>query len=217
APKLDGLTGLLPGLATGTVAFAGGFADAVSRLSRMLMLCFFFLCDRDRLLLRLELLVPLRYRADAVRAGRALSRELRLYLKAQLTIALAVGVLSAAGLWLVGVRSAATLGGIVGLLNMIPYFGPFIGGVPAVLIALGDGPVRAALCLGALTLVQQADAALLSPRIMGSLTGFSPAAVLLSIYGGASLGGVPGMLCALPLMMSARTIFRVFITSRENI
>ena len=216
-PRLDGLMDLLPGIATGTAALAGGFADGLSRLSMMLMLCFFFLCDRDALLLRLEMLVPLSHRAMAVRAGRALSRELRLYLRGQLTIAGAVGALAAAGLWLIGVRSALVLGGVVGLLNMVPYFGPFIGGVPAVLIALGDGWQKAALCLGVLTLVQQVDAAILSPRIMGSLTGFSPAAVLLAIYAGAGLGGVSGMLAALPILMSIRTVFRVYVQSRENI
>jgi predicted PurR-regulated permease PerM len=108
------------------------------------------------------------------------------------------------------------LGGIVGILNMVPYFGPFIGGVPAVLIALGDGWPKALWCLGALVLVQQLDSAIISPRIMGSLTGFSPAAVLIAIYAGATLGGIPGMLLALPAIMSIRTVFRVFVQQREN-
>lgn len=207
-PKLDGLMDLLPGIATGTMAFA----DGISRFSMMLMLCYFFLCDRDALLLRAELLVPLRYRAEVVRTCRALSRELRLYLQGQLTISGAVAALAAVGLWLIGARSALVLGGIVGILNMVPYFGPFIGGVPAVLIALGDGWEKAALCVGVLALVQQADAALLSPRIMGSLTGFSPAAVLLAIYAGAVFGGIAGMLAALPVLMTLRTALRVFMT-----
>lgn len=67
-----------------------------------------------------------------------------------------------------------------------------------------------------LTLVQQLDSAVISPRIMGSLTGFSPAAVLLSIYAGASVGGIGGMLVALPIMMSIRTVFRVFVQHCEN-
>lgn len=211
APKLDWLMDLLPGIATGTVAFA----DSLSKCSMMLMLCYFFLCDRDALLLRAELLVPLSCRADIVRTCHALSRELRLYLQGQLTIAGAVAGLAALGLWLIGVRSALVLGGIVGILNMVPYFGPFIGGVPAVLIALGDGWQRALLCVGMLALVQQADAALLSPRIMGSLIGFSPAAVLLAIYAGAVFGGIFGMLTALPLLMAFRTILRVFLAREQ--
>lgn len=213
---LDRLSSLAAGLATGTLAFAGGAAEAVSRLSMMAMLCYFFLCDRDNLLLRLELLTPLSARCTAVRMATAVAREVRLYLQGQLLVALAVGALAAAGMMLIGVRSALVLGIIVGILNMVPYFGPFIGGVPAVLIALGDGWVKALWCLGVLTLVQQLDSALISPRIMGALTGFSPAAVLLAIYAGAAFGGIGGMLVALPVMMSIRTVFRVFVQQREN-
>lgn len=213
---LNRLSDLLTGMLAGTLALAGSAADALSRLSMMAMLCVFFLCDRDRLLLRLELLTPRSARCMAVRMGGAVAREVRLYLQGQLLVALAVGVLAALGLMLIGVRSAAVLGGIVGILNMVPYFGPFIGGVPAVLIALGDGWQKAALCVGVLTLVQQLDSAIISPRIMGSLTGFSPAAVLVAIYAGASFGGIGGMLVALPVLMSVRTVFRVFVQQHEN-
>ncbi|MBR2698901.1 MAG: AI-2E family transporter [Clostridia bacterium] len=213
---LNRLTDLLTGMLAGTLALAGYAADILSRLSMMAMLCVFFLCDRDRLLLRLELLTPRSARCTAVRMGGAVAREVRMYLQGQLLVALAVGVLAALGLVLIGVRSAAVLGGIVGILNMVPYFGPFIGGVPAVLIALGDGWQKAALCVGVLTLVQQLDSAIISPRIMGSLTGFSPAAVLVAIYAGASFGGIVGMLAALPVLMSVRTVFRVFVQQHEN-
>ena len=216
-PNLDQLSGVLSNLASGTIALAGSATDGLSRLSLAVMLGYFFLCDRERMLLRLELLVPSAYRQTAVRIGRAVTQELRLYLKGQLMIAGMVGLLSAVGLMLAGVKSALVLGISVGILNMIPYFGPFIGGVPAVLIALADGWKRAALAAGVLVAVQQLDSAVISPRIMGSLTGFSPATVLIAIYGGARLSGIVGMLCALPAIMSIRTVFRVFVQRHENI
>ena len=217
-PELDfgGLQGVLAGVAGGTFSLAVNLADLIGRASLIVVLAYFFLCDRDRLLLRLELLLPQAARATAVRMGNAVSRELRLYLRGQLMIAGAVGLLSVAGLALVGVRSALVLGPLIGLLNMIPYFGPFIGGVPAVLIALGDGWQKAALTVLALTVVQQLDGSWISPRIMGSLTGFSPALVLVGIYAGARLGGITGMLLAMPVMMATRTLFRVFVQKCEN-
>lgn len=213
---MDRLSALAGDVAAGALAFAGGAAEALSRLSMMGMLCYFFLCDRDNLLLRLELLTPQSTRCAAVRMGGAVARALRMYLRGQLLVALAVGLLTALGLAVIGVRSSAVLGIIVGILNMVPYFGPFIGGAPAVLIALSDGWQKALVCLGVLMLVQQLDSAVISPRVMGSLTGFSPAAVLLSIYAGASVGGIGGMLAALPVLMSVRTVFRVFVQHCEN-
>ena len=215
-PFVD-LAPLLPGLATRAMGLVESLADTVSRLSLMIMLSFFFLCERDHLLLRLEWLIPQRFRATLIRAGNALNRELRLYLQGQLMIALLVGMLAVVGLWIAHVRSALVLGMIVGLFNMVPYFGPFIGGAPAVLIALGDGWQKAVLCLGVLVVVQQLDNALLSPRVMGGITGFSPAIVLLALDLGAAMGGIVGMLAALPVLLSIRTIYRVFVQSFENI
>ena len=214
---LSALQGVLSGLAGGTYSLAVNLADIIGRLSLATVLAHSMLCERDRLLLRLELLLPQSARPMAVRMGNAVCRELRLYLRGQLMIALAVGALSGAALFALGVRSALALGPIIGLFNMIPYFGPFIGGVPAVLIALGDGPGKAAMVAVALAVVQQLDGSLISPKIMGSLTGFSPALVLVAIYAGARLGGIAGMLVALPAMMSIRTLFRVFVQKCENI
>lgn len=218
-PTLDasGLLNHLSGLAGSTISLAVNVADGIGQASMVAVLAFFFLCDRERLLLRLELLLPLAGRPTAVRMGNAVCRELRLYLQGQLLVAGAVSLLSVAALSLVGLENALALGLIIGLLNMIPYFGPFIGGAPAVFIALSDGWQRAALTLLALSLVQQLDGSWISPRIMGSLTGFSPATVLVGIFAAARLGGVAGMLLALPVMMSLRTVFRIFVQKYENI
>ena len=218
-PALDfsALQGQVASIASDTVAFAANLAGVAGRLSMTAVLSYFFLRDRDALLLRLELLLPQAWRSTALRMAGAAGRELRLYLQGQLMIAGAVALLAVAALMIVGVRSALVLGLLVGILNVIPYFGPFIGGVPAVLIALTDGWQKAALTVVALTVVQQLDGSWISPRVMGSLTGFSPALVLVGIYGGARLGGVTGMLLALPAMMTARTLFRVFVQKYENI
>ena len=218
-PEMDlhGLQGIISGIAGGTVSLAVNLADLLGRLSMMAVLAYFLLLDRERLLLRLELLVPQSFRGTAVRMGKAVCRELQLYLRGQLTVALAVAVLSCVALSLIRVRSALALGPMIGLLNMVPYFGPFIGGIPAVLIALGDGWQKAALTLLALAIVQQLDGSWISPRVMGSLTGFSPALVLVGIFAGARLGGIAGMVLALPAMMMFRTLYRIFVQKNENI
>ena len=217
ALDLSALQSGLAGLASGTVNLAASLADVAGRVSMAAVLAYFFLRDRAGLLLRLELLLPRAWRATAVRMGNAACRELRLYIQGQLMIAGAVAALAVAALVIVGVRSALVLGMLIGILNMIPYFGPIIGGVPAVLIALSDGWQKAALTVAALLVVQQLDGAWISPRVMGSVTGFSPALVLVGIYAGARFGGIAGMLLALPAMLTTRTLFRVFVQKCENI
>lgn len=218
-PQLD-MGGLGDGVlrfAAGTVSFAGGVANAVSQISMAAVLSAFLLIDRKNLLLRLELCVPLRLRATVVRMGAAAGREVRLYLRAQAMVSLAVGALSALGLWLAGVRSALALGLLVGLFNLIPYFGPVLGAVPALAAALTSGWQTAAFAAVVLVVVQQLDGLLISPRVMGALTGLGPAAVLVGVFAGGCALGVPGMLLALPAMMVFRTCVRVFVQRDENI
>ncbi len=208
---------MLSSLADGTLSVAGSVADFSCLVSLMFVLGYFFLCDRDRLLIRMELLVPRAVRPTAVRMGNAVCRELRLYLRGQGLIALAVGALAAVGLALIGLRSALVLGVIVGVLNMIPYFGPVLGGIPAVLAALGGGWKKAALTVFVLWAVQQADGMVISPRILGGVTGLSPAAVLIAIFVGSHVCGILGMLLALPVLMTFRTAYRIFVQRHENV
>lgn len=215
-PALN-LGGGVMNLFAGTVNFAGNVADALSQASMAAVLSAFFLIDRERLCLRLELLAPSRFREIAVRMAGAAGREIRTFLRGQATISLAVGALSALGLWLAGVRGALVLGAIVGVFNLIPYFGPLLGAIPAVLAALTDGWQRALLAAAVMVIVQQLDGLLISPRVMGAVTGLSPAAVLVGVFAGGRLGGLAGMLLALPAMMVFRTWIRVFVQRGENI
>jgi len=206
----------LGAFARSAVSAVGGAAGKIYRFILMAVLSYFLMADRNRILLRLELLVPLRWRRLAVRMGNMLLRELRLYMRGQATIALAVAILSASALTIIGVPGAPLLGLCVGLFNVIPYIGPFLGGIPAVLTALSISWQRAAFTLLALFLVQQIDGMVISPRVMGNITGFSPAVVLLAIFTGAQLGSIGGMLFALPALMAVRTVYRVFVQRHEN-
>ncbi len=216
-PDLSAVQAAIAAVAGSTFGLAFDLAEMIGRVSMMAVLACFMLCDRERILLRMELLLPRSARHIAVSMGHAVCRELRLYLLGQLIIALAVAALAAGSLAILRIHDALVLGLLIGLLNMVPYFGPFIGGAPAVLIALGDSWQKALLTIAALSIVQQMDGYWISPRVMGSLTGVPPALVLLGVYAGAHIGGLGGMLFALPVMMTARTLFRVFVQKCENI
>jgi predicted PurR-regulated permease PerM len=117
---------------------------------------------------------------------------------------------------LAGVRSFLPLGLIVGVFNMIPYFGPLLGAIPALIMALPQGIGTVLLAALALFTVQQLDSMVISPRIMGALTGLHPGSVLLAITMGSSLGGIAGMLLAIPLTLAIRAIIRIWM-AREAV
>ena len=79
-----------------------------------------------------------------------------------------------------------------------------------------SGLIRALITIGVLFLVQQIDGLVISPRVMGSVTGFSPGTVLLALYFGSKLGGIGGLLLAVPALTAIRTLYRVFVQRYEK-
>ncbi len=131
------------------------------------------------------------------------------FIRGQLLDGLIVGVLSSAALAIVGLDFAVLIGMTAGIANIIPYFGPIIGSVPAVIIGLLSGsPIKALLAVIALVAVQQIDGALIAPKVVGESVGLHPVFVILSIIVGGAFFGLLGMLLAVP----AAAIIKLFIT-----
>lgn len=206
----------LPPLLGGTASFAGSLLSRFTEWTISFMLGYYFLRDRERLTLHLEMLIPASLRRTTLKMTAAVHQEISTFFRGQFVISLCVAALSALGLMLAGVRSFLALGLIAGIFNMIPYFGPLLGGIPAVLTALTQGIGTALFAAFALLAVQQLDSMIISPRIMGALTGLHPGSVLLAITIGGSFGGVLGMLLAIPLTLAIRAISRVWICRKPS-
>lgn len=206
----------LPPLLGGTASFAGSIVNFFTEWTLAFMLGFYFLRDRERIALHMELMVPLSVRRTVLRMADAVHHEISVFLRGQMLIAVSVAALSAVGLMLAGVHAFLPLGFLVGLFNMVPYFGPILGAIPAVLMALTQGVNVALFAAVALFAVQQIDSLLISPHIMGALTGLHPAVVLLAITLGSSLCGLAGMLLAIPCMLVVRAVSRVWFTRVER-
>lgn len=201
----------------GTIVVAVGVAGGTARLSMMLVLSVYFLIDWGRILLLLELLIPSQARTLVLRMAASIKRELWLYLRGQVFISGIVGLLAGVGLALLDVPYFALLAVLVALFNLIPYFGPLLGAIPAVLMALTRGLDVALLTVLIMFVIQQADSLVISPRIMSGLTGISPPAVLVAITVGSSLWGVVGMLLALPILLVMKICFRVWAGRNEKL
>ncbi|MDD3889256.1 MAG: AI-2E family transporter [Syntrophomonadaceae bacterium] len=121
------------------------------------------------------------------------------FIRGQLLVALIVGVTSSIALYLVGLDYAVLVGMTAGLCNIIPYFGPLIGSLIAVIVGLMSGsPLKALLAVVALLVVQQLDGNIITPKIVGDSVGLHPVFIILSIVIGGTLFGLVGMLLAVP-------------------
>lgn len=212
SPVRDGLFGQITSAAGGMVSRAVSTAtQIIGNLSKVLLsplLAFYLLRDRRKIAAGLTLLLPVAYRARGVRAAREMRRETAAYLRGQLLLSLAVGGMTAAGLMMTGTPGWLLLGVLMGVLELVPYIGPVIAGVPAVLLALQGGWVRALWTAVVLVVIQEIEGAVLSPRLVGGATSLHPMMVLLLVSAGGMIAGALGMVLVIPVVVSIRGALR---------
>ena len=198
------------------IAGIGAGADAVARAFLSPVLAYYFVRERELFSYHLSLWIPIRHRKRMLTALQEMRREAGGYVRGQLLVALAVALLTAVGLMVVGIPAWLVLGILMGLCEFIPYIGPMIGGIPIVLFSLPMGISATLWALGVTVFVQQIEGYFLSPRLMAGATGLHPVAVILLLSACGYLGGLVGMVAAVPAFVCIRGATRVLYETREE-
>ena len=153
-------------------------------------------------------LVPIRHRARGREVMHRAGRTLRRWLLGQIMDMIAVAVLTAAGLFLLGVPVPLALGAVAGLLTFIPYFGAVLAGIPAVLVALSVSPHLALLTLGVFLLVHLIEGYVMSPLIQRHMVEIPPALTVMSMTVSGTLFGPLGIILGTPLAAAGMVLVR---------
>lgn len=159
-------------------------------------------------------LVPPPHRTRTHATLHACGNDLRAWLLGQLVAMTFVGVLSAIGLWLVGVPNAIALGLLVGLLDFVPLIGPLLAAVPGVVLAYLDSPVTALYAIAVYVGVQQVEGAVIQPLAQRWAVELPPVIGLLAIVMAGALFGLPGVLFGVPLVVVLRVVLRRYWLDR---
>jgi predicted PurR-regulated permease PerM len=144
-------------------------------------------------------LIPQSKRATVMEAILEAERALRLWLKGQVIAMVVIGAMTGTALWLLGVESWLVLGLLAGLLEFIPFAGPILAAVPAVLIALAQSTDLALWVIGAYIFVQHAEAYLIQPLIQRYAVDLPAVILLFSLLAFGVLFGTIGVVLAAPL------------------
>ena len=140
------------------------------------------------------------------------------YVRGQLLLSLIIGLSVGVGLWILGLvglmpnggRYAAAFGAWAGVTELIPYIGPWLGALPAVLYALVQHPVSA-LWVAILFLgIQQLEGHVIVPNVMGRSLRLHPLLVIFGLLAGGEIYGFPGILAALPLLAAGKAVWEFF-------
>lgn len=142
--------------------------------------------------------LPSSLRNEAIHIAKETSETLASYIQGQTIVCIFVGIGTFIGYSIIGLQNALILGLVAAITNIIPYFGPFIGGAPAVIIAALISPKLALLVVLIILIVQQIDSNLISPYIMGKKLNIHPLTIILLLLFAGNFAGVMGMILAVP-------------------
>ena len=191
-----------------------GFAMVtwVVNLALLPILTYYFLRDWDKLVERVASLIPRNHIETVSRLARESNDVLGAFIRGQIVVMIALGVVYAAGLSLVGLNLGLLIGLVAGLISFIPYLGATTGVVLAVLAALVQSQgfdLKLLALIGAVfTIGQLLESYVLTPRIVGDKIGLHPAAVIFAVMAGGQLFGFLGMLLALPAAAVINVLLR---------
>ena len=176
------------------------------------ILAFYFLRDWDKLVERVASLIPRNHIATVSRLALESNEVLGAFIRGQIVVMIALGVVYAAGLSMVGLNLGLLIGLIAGLISFIPYLGATSGVVMAVLAALVQAQgfdLQLLLLVGVVfTVGQLLESYVLTPRIVGDKIGLHPVAVIFAVMAGGQLFGFLGMLLALPVAAVINVLLR---------
>lgn len=193
---------VLEGLARSYKKVFNIFFDFVTAV----ILTYYFLKDKAILSDRILSFFPYDYRKTITETFYELGKISSGFLQGQILIAIIVGILETAGLFWIGVPYPVLLGIIGGFSNLIPYFGPFIGAIPAIVCALIVSPAKALWTALLYIGVQQLDNNFLGPKIIEGKLGIHPVTTIIVIFLGGELFGLPGVFLSVPIYAMLRCI-----------
>ena len=163
------------------------------------ILTFYILKDMKLIKKTIAQILPGKYRRRLLSWLSRIDATLGSWIRGQILIAMAVGALTALGLKIIGLDFAVLLGVVAGILDIVPYFGPFIGGIPPVVVGLFISPTMALKALIVIVIVQQIESNLITPQVLGHSLGLHPLIVIFSLLLGGEIAGFWGLVIAVPV------------------
>lgn len=208
------LNNKLQGLVSTLTSSIGDVINTITTIAVTLVtvpfMVFYMLKDSDKLLPAINNYVPQKYASQIEELLCQMSKTIAKYITGQVIECLFVGSFLCLGYWLVGIDYALVIGIFAGAMIVIPYLGPYLGLVPALLVALPDGMEKALLVILVCIIVQQLDGNLVYPNVIGKSLSIHPLTIIILLLAAGNLFGLVGMVLAVPVYAVTKTVIRYF-------
>ena len=207
-----GLTSSLPELLINTVK---SFFSGIGTFLIGLIIGFYLLVGFDNANELMITWLPKRMQNDARDLLNEVNTSFRRFIKGAFYDCSLVFVVTSIGFMLVGLKGALLFGLFCGITNVIPYAGPYIGGIPAVIVGFSQGPLTGLLTLLVIFVVQFLEGNLLQPVIMSKTTKLHPVTIMVGLLIFGHFFGIVGMVLSTPLIAAIKIIIIYFIEKYE--
>jgi predicted PurR-regulated permease PerM len=176
------------------------FGSAFS-LILIIVISFYLVVQEDGIDNFIRLVVPLNKEAYVLGLWRRSQQKIGQWMKGQLLLGLIVGLLVYLGLTIFQIKYALVLAIIAAVFELIPFFGPILSAVPAVLLGFSIGPVQGVMVAGLYLVIQQFENHLIYPLVVRKIVGMPPIIAIIALIIGAQLAGFIGLILAAPVAM----------------
>ncbi|WP_170857657.1 MULTISPECIES: AI-2E family transporter [unclassified Bacillus (in: firmicutes)] len=201
-----GIEGKIQALLNKVMSTARGILDSLLIIFLIPFIVFYILKDYAEFYRIFWNIVPVKWRKDGQQLAKEIDKSLGNYIRGQLFVCLILGGVSALAFWFIGMKYPLLLGIIVGVTDIIPYFGPILGAIPTLMIAATVSTNLVIKAGIALAILQFVESNILSPYIVGRSLRMHPVVIMLALLVGGEVGGIVGLLLSVPLLAILRTI-----------
>ena len=197
----------LPEFGTGVSVIASLVSNTLLVFILLPLILFYMLQDGEQFLSQVIHYIPKKYRKKVKSVFKEIDQGLSSYITGHLIVSVTVGVLVYIGFLIVGLNHSLILALFAMLANFIPYLGPLIGTIPAVIVGFVTSTVMGAQVLLVVTIVQQIESFFLIPQIMGRKLVMHPLSIIFMLIIVGSLTGIIGLILAMPILVILKIIF----------
>ena len=194
-----------------TIGVFSGFISILVILS----LTFYLSVKKDGMKSFVVAVTPEKYQDYAVSAAERIKIKIGKWMQGQLFLMLLIFILDFLALYFLNVPYALVLAILGGLLEIIPYLGPIISAIPAIILGFFVSPLTGILVAVAYIVIQQAESHIITPQLMRKVLGLNPIVVILALLIGAKIGGVLGAILSIPIT-TAISVFVDDLVEKKN-
>ncbi|WP_062047977.1 AI-2E family transporter [Bacillus sp. JCM 19034] len=200
------LNNFVAALGSNIASFVGFIANVVIILIVIPFILFYMLKEGEKAPKQVLRILPDKQQQEGRRILKDMDYALSSYIQGQIIVSVCVGVLMYIGYLVIGVEYSLVLALVAMFTNVIPFVGPWIGTVPAVIVGLIESPFMALLVIIVVVVVQQIESNLISPQVMGRKLDIHPLTIILLLLVAARFAGFFGLLLAVPTYAVGKVI-----------